>query len=64
MTNQEYRETRGTDKPFEATPEQVRRIWRRLYQIEIAHTKAIHKRYGHENPFLFGKKKGQRKKHG
>jgi len=52
MTNEEYRQSRGTDRPFQNDKEAIRRAWFKLYRKEIlaARVNRIHTR-GRVNPF-------------
>ncbi len=52
MTNEEYRQSRGTDRPFQGDKETIRQAWAKLYRKEIlaARVNRIRNR-GRVNPF-------------
>ena len=39
MTNEEYRRSRGTDKPFSSSEEQAKAIWNKFVRKEKYHRK-------------------------
>jgi len=47
LTNEEYRRSRGTDRPLCGTTDQRKARWQKLYATEIELGRALRKRHGH-----------------
>jgi len=45
MTNEEYQASRGLDRPFTATPAEIRAAWLQMNRAKILHRRAITKKY-------------------
>lgn len=51
VTNEEYRVARGTDHPFTATEEEVRRAWFKLNKEAILRKRMLKKKYPQTRSF-------------